>query len=203
MTEEKKNKLTKAQEVFIDEYLLCLNATEAYSRAYPNAKRTSANANGQKLLLNTTIKAQIETRFKERHMSADEALHLQADIARGDITEFLSPLGMLDIDKLKTNGRLIKKLKQKTITKIGKTDKDEDTEIHETEIELYPADTAQERILKVAGKFINKVDLTSNGESIKPDESQYQRSISTLADAIGEILSRQGGEKTSKVDTAK
>lgn len=170
---------------------------------YPSSTLDSARSSAADLLAKPSIKAQIETRFKEKHMSAEEALRLQADIARGDITEFLSPLGMLDIDKLKTNGRLIKKLKQKTITKIGKTDKDEDTEIHETEIELYPADTAQERILKVAGKFINKVDLTSNGESIKPDESQYQRSISTLADAIGEILSRQGGEKTSKVDTTK
>jgi hypothetical protein len=102
-------------------------------------------------------------------MSAEEALRLQADIARGDLTEFLTPLGQIDIDKLRQagKGRLIKKLKQKTITKIGKTDKDDDTEIHETEIELYPADVAQERILRIAGKIapaeVNiKVNLTDD-----------------------------------------
>jgi hypothetical protein len=35
------------------------------------------------------------------------------------------------------------------------------------EIELYPADVAQERILKMHGKFKDTVDITSGGEKIK------------------------------------
>jgi len=147
--------LNKAQQVFVSEYLICLNGTEAYSRAYPKAKRDSARACAADLLANPSVRAEITARLAEYHMGADEALKLQADIARGDITAFLTPLGNLDINKLRENGagRIVKKLKQKTVTKIGKTDKDEDTEILETEIELYPADVAQERILKMHGKF--------------------------------------------------
>jgi len=148
-------KLTKANQVFISEYLKCFNGTEAYSRAYPKAQRDSARANATRLLANDDISDEINARLAEAHMTADEALKLQADIARGDITEFFTPFGNLDFDKLRESGkgRLVKKIKQKTVTKIGKGEDGEDTEILETEIELYPADTAQERILKITGKF--------------------------------------------------
>lgn len=161
---DEKPKLTKAQEVFISEYLKCFNGTEAYSRAYPKAKRDSARANASDLLAKTDIKDEITARLNDVHMGADEALKLYADIARGDITEFITPLGNVDIDLLKQSGkgRLVKKIKQKTVTKIGKTDKDEDTEILETEIELYPADAALDKILKVHGKYSDAPTVNIN-----------------------------------------
>ena len=164
MTEEQPKKLKASHKVFVDEYLLSFNATEAYSRAYPSAKRTTAGANGHELLKNAEIQAAIQSRLNEVHMGADEALKLQADIARGDITEFFTQFGNLDFDKLRQSGkgRLVKKIKQKTVTKIGKGESDPDTEVLETEIELYPADTAQERILKVAGKFKDNPTININ-----------------------------------------
>lgn len=161
--------LNKAQQVFVSEYLKCFNGTEAYSIAYPKSKRDSARRSASELLTNPDIKAEIEARLAEVHMGADEALKLMADIARGDITEFITPLGNLDIDLLKKSGkgRLVKKIKQKTVTKIGKGESDEDTEVLDTEIELYPADSALRDILKIHGKFTDKVDITSGGEKIK------------------------------------
>lgn len=149
------SKLTRAQEVFISEYLKCFNGTEAYSRAYPRAKRDSARANATDLLAKTHIQTEIDRRLKEIHMSADEALKRLADMARGDVTEFISPLGAFDMDAVKAAGKghLIKKIKQRTITKIGKGEADEDTEVHDTEIELYDAQSAIEKILKVGGKL--------------------------------------------------
>ena len=170
MSEENPLKpLNKAQQVFVSEYLKCFNGTEAYSRAYPSAKRDSARANAAELLAKPSIKEEITARLAEVHMGADEALKLQADIARGDITQFFTPLGNLDFDRLRESGagRLVKKLKQKTVTKIGKKEDDEDTEVLETEIELYPADVAQERILKIHGKFKETIDITSGGQQIK------------------------------------
>lgn len=160
-----KTELSKADAVFVSEYLLSFNATASYKKAHPNAKSTTAAVNGWKLLRKTNIQEAIKARLDEIHMSADEALKLQSDIARGDITEFFTPYGNLDFEKLRDSGRgrLVKKIKQKTVTKIGKTDKDEDTEILETEIELYPADAAQERILKITGKFRELVDVTTDG----------------------------------------
>ena len=164
MTEEKP-KLTKAQEVFIDEYLKCFNGTEAYSRAYPNSKRTSARASAADLLANPNISEAIQSRLDEVHMSSNEALKLTADIARGDVTEFITPFGNIDIDKLRQSGkgRLIKKIKQKTVTKIGKGDDSEDVEVLDTEIELYDAQAAVRDILKIHGKFTDKLDVTSGG----------------------------------------
>lgn len=161
---EEKPKLTKANEVFISEYLKCFNGTEAYSRAYPKAKRDSARANAAELLAKPSIKAEIEFRLAEVHMSAEEALKLTAEIARGDVTEFFTPLGNIDIDLLRQSGKgkLIKKIKQKTVTKIGKGDTDQDTEILETEIELYPADAALDKILKVHKKYSDAPQVNLN-----------------------------------------
>lgn len=168
MTEETR-KLSKQEQVFIDEYLVSLNGTDAYIKAYPKSKRSSARANASRLIAKDYIRAEIDRIFRESHMSADEALKLQTDIARGDVTDFLDTFGQIDIEELRGNGkgRLIKKIRQRTITKIGKGEKDDDTEIHETEIELYPADVAQERILRIAGKIAPrevtiKVNLTDD-----------------------------------------
>lgn len=154
-------KLTKKQQVFIDEYLKCFNASEAARRAGYSAH--SARQTGSDLLNEPYISEQIQAQLIEVHMSASEALKLTADIARGDATEFLTPFGAIDIDLLRNSGkgRLVKRIKQRTITKIGKNETDGDTEVHETEIEFYDAQAAQRDILKMHGK-------------IKPDNGQFE-----------------------------
>mgnify|MGYP007083438527 FL=1 len=205
---EEKPKLTKAQEVFISEYLKCFNGTEAYSRAYPKAKRDSARANAADLLANTSIKAEIEARLAEHHMTADEALQRLADMARGDVTDFITPMGVVDIEAMRAAGKghLIKKIKQKTVTKIGKTDKDDDTEVHDTEIELYDAQAAIRDVLKIHGRFVEKHAVTDpEGNAIDPKESdaRFERAISTLADALREVIPAKGSGANSKLDTSK
>lgn len=156
-------------EIFKDAYLKCWNATDAYQVAYPKVNRDTARANGAKLLADTSIKAAIDARIAESHMSADEALKLQADIARGDIGALLDNNGLLDIRQAKELGmtRLLRKIKQKTITHIGKSETDGDTEITEIEFEMYDAQTAQRDILKIHGKFVDRTDVTSGGEKIE------------------------------------
>ncbi len=158
--------LTKRQEVFVSEYLSCFNGAEAARRAGYSEKNARDTASD--LLANPDISRRIQARLVEVHMSADEALKLTADIARGDVTEFITSFGALDIDALRKSGkgRLIKKIKQRTITKIGKNETDGDTEVHDTEIEFYDAQAAQRDILKVHGRFTEKVDVTSGGESL-------------------------------------
>lgn len=161
-------KLNKRQEVFVSEYLRCFNGAEAARRAGYSEK--SARQTASDLLANPDISVQIQERLSEVHMSADEALKLTADIARGDVAQYLNTFGGIDIDKIRDNGRLIKKIRTRTITKIGKTDTDEDTEITDTEIELYPADTAIYNILKVHGKFTERVDLSNSDGTLKPPQ---------------------------------
>ena len=165
MTEEAKP-LTKKQEVFISEYLKCFNGSEAARRAGYSVK--SARQTASDLLATPYISEQIKTRIAEVHMSADEALEILAAHARGDIGQFADRLGQLDLQAAKEAGisRLIKKFKQKTITKIGKGDTDEDTEIHDVEIELYDAQAAAEKILRIHGKFVEKHEISGNGQTI-------------------------------------
>ena len=158
---EEKPKLTKANEVFISEYLKCFNGTEAYCIAYPKSKRESARRSASDLLTNPDIKAEITRRLDEVHMSADEALKLLSDIARGDVGEIIDNFGSVDLLEARSKGKtkLIKKIKQRTITKIGKNKSDPDEEIHETEVELYPADAAIRDVLKIHGKYKDTVQL--------------------------------------------
>lgn len=154
MTDEQP-KLSKADEVFVSGYLLSFNATAAYKKAHPNAKDTTAATNGWKLLRKAEIQDAIQSRLAEVHMSADEAIKRLSDMARGDIGQFVDDLGSIDLQMARDAGLtpLIKKFKQRTITKIGKGDKDDDTEIHDVEIELYSAKDAIDTILKVNGKL--------------------------------------------------
>jgi len=163
-TEETKElkPLSKKNQLILDKYILCGIQYQAYQAGHPTASDEVARTMSSRLFADVNFKAHLQKRYDEVHMSANEALKLRSDIARGDITELMTPLGNIDIDLIRESGkgRLIKKIKQRTITKIGKTDKNEDTEIHETEIELYSAADAQTDILKVQGKL--KDDLTIN-----------------------------------------
>lgn len=51
--------LTEGQERFAQEYLVDLNATGAYARAYPKAKRKSCEAAGPRMLGNVRVSARI------------------------------------------------------------------------------------------------------------------------------------------------
>lgn len=191
MTEESK-KLTPKQQVFISEYLKSFNATAAALAAGYSEK--TARQVGSENLSKPDIKAHIAARLDEVHMSADEALKRLADMARGDITEFITPFGAVDLDAMKQAGKghLIKKIKQRTITKIGKNETDGDSETHDTEIELYPADSALRDILKMHGKYSdpktlagytdNKpaaMDVTLPADLIAPDFFESNRAVNS------------------------
>jgi phage terminase small subunit len=88
MTEETTapKKLTRRQRVFIDEYLKCFNATKAAIAAGYSEK--TAYSIGQRLLKNVEIKAAVDARLQENHMSADEALGILAEQSRAKIGTF-------------------------------------------------------------------------------------------------------------------
>lgn len=72
-------KLTDKQMIFCNEYLVDLNATRAYKKAYPNVKKDSvASAAGSRLLGNVKIKnyidEQLEKMKSESIADAEEVL---------------------------------------------------------------------------------------------------------------------------------
>ena len=78
-------------EIFADEYIISLNATQSYLKAYPKASYETANVEGCKLLVKPSIKAYIDEQMAkkqdDRIMKQDEILRLLTAIARGEQTE--------------------------------------------------------------------------------------------------------------------
>ena len=78
-------------QIFADEYIISLNATQSYLKAYPKASYETANVEGCKLLVNPNIKADIHEQMAkkqdDRIMKQDEILRLLTAIARGEQTE--------------------------------------------------------------------------------------------------------------------
>ena len=163
--------LTNKQRVFVEEYLRCWNATEAALRA-GYSEKTSYSI-GHENLSKPEISELIRGKLEALQMGTDEALKLLADHARGDIGEFMDISGMgfslqlLDASGNRKNTRVIKKIKQKTTTFIAKNESDEDREVHETEIELYDAQAAIDKVLRVAGKYKDNIDIKSDGKAIQ------------------------------------
>lgn len=90
--------MTERQKIFADHYIISLNATESYKKAYPKIKNIkTAEVNGSKLLRNTKVKAYIDERLEklksERVADQQEVLEFLTSVMRGEITE---PLLVLD-----------------------------------------------------------------------------------------------------------
>lgn len=160
--------LSKKHQRVLDEYLKCWKQWEAYQKVYPKATYDSARSLSSELFANPNFSAHLQLRLNEVHMGANEALKLMADIARGDIADFMSIGSMgfsLDLQSAQEAGKtnLIKKVRQQTITINGK---DQDKEIHTIDLELYDRQSAIRDFLKLHGKLTERVDLTSGGEKL-------------------------------------
>lgn len=71
-------KLTDKQKAFADYYIISMNATDAYKRAYPNVKTDNAAASaGARLLRNVKIQEYINSNMQTR---ADATIATQDDI---------------------------------------------------------------------------------------------------------------------------
>ncbi len=147
--------MSMKQKVFVKEYLTCWNGTEAARRAGYKCPRQSATEN----LSKPYIMEAIDERLEALGMAADEALMRLSKQARGDLGDFMEistmgfSIALLEKDAegnfKRKNTHLLKKIKQKTTTIIGKSESADDREIHETEIELYDAQSALKTILQL------------------------------------------------------
>ena len=86
--------MTDKQKIFADEYLIELNATRAYRKAYPNCKKdSSADAAARKLLGNTRIQKYISERMEERQkrteVTQDRVVEELAAIAFSKATDYV------------------------------------------------------------------------------------------------------------------
>ena len=152
------NKLTPKQKIFCDEYLIDLNATRAYKKAYPSIKNDeTAAVNGNRLLRNAKVKEYIDKRMKDREkrteITQDMVLKELAAIAFSNGADFakvtddnmvqIVPTDELSEDKKKA----ISAIKE---TKFG------------INIETCDKVKALELIGKHLGMFKDKLELSGN-----------------------------------------
>lgn len=86
-------KLTEKQKIFVNEYLIDLNATRAYKVAYKSCKKDeTAAVNGNRMLRNAKVKEYINKRMKDREqrteITQDKVLEEIAKIAFANGTDF-------------------------------------------------------------------------------------------------------------------
>lgn len=182
--------ITNKQARFVAEYLVDFNATQAAIRA--GYSKSTAYSQGSRLLRNVEIMDSI----REQVMGADEVLIRMTDIARGDIADLMdiTPAGFTfrlvnekDGERVvNPNTKLIKKIKQKVTTVLGKKQDDEDREIIETEIELYNAQEALNTLGKHHKLFSERTELTDgDGKPL----------FSGLADVATALVKTYGDKK--------
>ena len=85
-------KLTAKQRIFANEYLIDMNATRAYKKAYASCKKDeTARVNGSKLLTNTNVKEYIEEQLKKIEdksiADATEVMKYLTKVLRGEEVE--------------------------------------------------------------------------------------------------------------------
>lgn len=85
-------KPTDKQMIFANEYLIDLNATRAYKKAYPNVKKDSvAKAAASRLLTNVNLKNYIDEQLKkiedESIADATEVMKYLTAVMRNELTE--------------------------------------------------------------------------------------------------------------------
>jgi PBSX family phage terminase large subunit len=145
---------------FASYYVQHFNASKAAKQAGFSAH--SAGNQGYLLLQNPKVRVIIDEMLAGVHLSAEEALKLLADIARGDVGEFLNVekdgTVSLDLSAAKDKTKLIKRIKNKKVIYNGKN---MDREIHTEEIELYSALDAIDKVLRVYGKYTDNLNINA------------------------------------------
>ena len=207
----------------MEAYLRTWSATQAAREA----GYASPHSQGPRLLKYPQVREQIEKRIKESAMGADEVLARLSEQGRINIAEFITiklvptslivPVGKKDEDDdedgdeetritagnyvqvaelnweaIKARGHLIKGIKN---TKYGPA------------LELHDGQVALIQLGKAHGLFVDRQDVS--GTIIQQADPQdqkirdeFNRSISELAKALGEILPGAGAKPDSQVDTS-
>jgi phage terminase small subunit len=130
--------------MFAEEYLACLNGTEAARRAgygHENTNDNTLSTIASDNMRKPRIRAYIEERLKERAMPANEVLERLRRIAEADFSDFLSVTKgqpVIDLAKAVENGKghLIKKVTITRRKRRGVTEEQITLELHDAHAAL-------------------------------------------------------------------
>lgn len=160
---EKCRNVARKHELFVENYLLHFNATEAYKQTYGLKSDTVAASNGSALLRQPDVKQYLEKRLAERkeELSVDASYIVRKylEIIETDYTEGIQELSK---DQLQKMPKALRKLIQSV--EIVKTSTRTDRSDYESErykVTFMSKDKAAEAIGKHTGTFM-KDNITAN-----------------------------------------
>lgn len=164
---------------FIDEYFRCnMNATEAYFNVYSSKNRNNARTSAATLLAKPNIQEEINRRLTEKAMGSDEVLARLSAMARASLLPFIkiTDEGFVYFDFSHPDAKeylfLIKKIKTKRTRRLeGKGESSEVWEDEWVEVELHDSQSALEKIGKYHKMFIDRIDVTTDGNKITQGDS--------------------------------
>lgn len=186
---------------FINEYLICWNATEAYRKVYPKSSDEAARRSASELLTNPDVSAEIQRRIDENAMSADEVLARLAAQARssmGDFVRITNGVPSFDFETANEQNRmpLIKKLKTKTKSYVMGEDEEKVVTETDVEIELYDAQSALVHLGRHHKLFTDRQESDSTVTHDVSDTTQR------LISRIDRIAARIGAQNDADADSA-
>lgn len=165
--------LNDKQRAFVEQYLICWNASEAARRAGYNGK---SNVVGPRLLANVSIQAAIQERLAEFKMSANEVLTRLTDHARGSMAPFIrrdvdGDLYGFDLSETQP----LHLVKKASVTRRRqKDDRDEIVTVETVTIELYDAQAALALLGKHHKLFTDRSEIS--GPDGEPLFKAYEKS---------------------------
>ena len=208
-----KRKLSNKQKVFIDEYLICFNGAQAARNA--GYAKKSIYAISYENLRKPEIREEIDRRMAEVHMSSAEVLARLSDHARGSHRPFvkIAEDGFVYFDfsnpEALNNLHLVKKIETKRTRRVeGKGEDQETWEDEWVKVELHDPQHALEMLGKYHKLFVDRKEHSGPDGGpipveVKVDDERYDRTISSLADALREILPKTSDNQISEMGTAK
>ena len=147
-------KLTKKQQLFVDEFLIDLNGTQAAIRAgySPDTAREIASENLTKPNISTAIEKAMAERSRRTGINQDRVLEEIAKIAFVNIADIADQGGRLKVDATREDTAAIQSIKTKVTTNdFGET--------VEHEIKIGDKLKALELVGKHLGTFSDKLKL--------------------------------------------
>jgi phage terminase small subunit len=169
--------LNPKQKRFVDEYLVDLNATQAYIRAGYSAK--TADVAGPRLLGDVRVQAAIkqrqEDRTKRTEITQDRVLLELARIAFADIGELFDEAGGL---------RAVQDLTEEQTRAIASFSMDRLGDIDKIQFKMHDKLSALEKIGKHLGMFVDRTRVEGpNGGPVQVEDAAAARIASILATA--------------------
>lgn len=179
--------LTDKQRLFCIYYIKYFNATKAYQKAY-ECNYITANVNGSRLLVNASVKAEID-RMKEEQTSglmldARDVLQKYIDIGFADITDFIE-FGAEEREERDENGDVIYDMVGNPVTYLANY------------VRFKEHD-------EIDGTIITEVKQGKDGVSVKlADKMKALEMLAKYTDLLSDNDKKRLQEEKLKADTAK